>query len=91
MRVQGLSGIHGSLSQAGLIGTDLLSQHVVTLDPPGGTIHRSSRGRFCSDAVLRAAGFRPLSSRGYSSHRPASLICPAGGRALEHLQPRQLR
>jgi hypothetical protein len=66
--------------QAGLIGTELLLQHVLTLDYANGLIHRASPQRFCDEATLRRAGFQPLSSRGYFGRDPARLTCPAAPR-----------
>jgi hypothetical protein len=77
LTVQDQSGIRGLVPQAGLIGTDLLLQHVLTLDYANGLIHRAAPERFCSDATLRRAGFQPLSSRGYFGADPARLTCPA--------------
>lgn len=72
--------IRGTVVQAGLIGTDWLRTHVVTLDYAGGRLHRSGPHGFCSDATLRQAGFRSLSSRDYYGTDPASLRCPAAPR-----------
>lgn len=80
LRVQDQSGIRGLVPQAGLIGTDLLLQHVLTLDYANGLIHRASPQRFCDEATLRLAGFQPLSSRGYFGRDPARLTCPAAPR-----------
>jgi hypothetical protein len=65
-----------SLAQAGVIGTDFLAQHVYTLDYRGGHLWRAERGRFCSDAALRAAGWRALSTAGYFASDGRSLSCP---------------
>jgi hypothetical protein len=78
--VQDQSGIQGPLRQAGLIGTDLISDHVLTLDYANGLLHRSSRTGFCGDAQLRRAGFQPLSSRDYYGEEVAKLRCPAAPR-----------
>jgi hypothetical protein len=80
LRVQNQSGIRGLVPQAGLIGTDLLREHVLSLDYANGLIHRTTPERFCSDATLRQAGFQPLSSRGYFGRDPARLTCPAAPR-----------
>ena len=77
LMVQDHSGISGEVRQAGLIGTDLLRDAIVTLDYGGGRLHRSSRQEFCPDATLRQAGFRPLSTADYYSSDPAGLGCPA--------------
>jgi len=65
------------IQQAGVIGTDFLSRHVYTLDYRGGHLWRAAAGRFCSDAELHRAGFRPLSTQGYYGAEPATLACPA--------------
>jgi hypothetical protein len=77
LSVQDQSRITGLVPQAGLIGTDLLRQHVFTLDYANGLIHRAAPEHFCSDAALRQAGFQPLPSQGYFGADPARLRCPA--------------
>lgn len=77
LNVQDHSGITGPVPQAGLIGTDLLRQHVVTIDYAGGLLHRSSPADFCDETTLRDAGFRSISSRGYYGSDPRRLSCPA--------------
>jgi len=69
----------GGIRQAGVIGTNFLGQHVVTLDYPGHRVFRSAPGAFCSDARLRAAGFQALSTRGYYAANTAALQCPSAG------------
>lgn len=68
------------LPQAGIIGTNLLKSHVFTLDYAGGLLHRAEPAAFCTDASLRRAGFRPLSSRDYYGRDPSALRCPAAPR-----------
>jgi hypothetical protein len=77
LSVQDQSGIQGPLRQAGLIGTDLIRDHVFTLDYANGLLHRASREAFCGDAQLRQAGFQALSSRDYFGQTVAELRCPA--------------
>ena len=77
LSVQDQSGIRGPLPQAGLIGTDLIRTHVLTLDYANGLLHRSSRETFCGDDELKQAGFRPLSSREYFGETQRVLRCPA--------------
>jgi hypothetical protein len=55
----------GGVRQAGIVGTDFLSQDVITLAYAAGLAFASPSGGFCSDAALRAAGFAPLSSAGF--------------------------
>lgn len=80
LSVQDHSTIRGPIPQAGLIGTDLLAGHIVTLDFTSGLLHRSDVGRFCSEATLRQAGFSSLSSRDYYGTLGAPLSCPAAPR-----------
>ena len=80
LSVQDHSGIRGPLPQAGLIGTDLLNQHVITLDYANGLLRRARAEGFCSDGELRRAGFLPLSSRDYYGTSGAALGCPAAPR-----------
>jgi hypothetical protein len=80
LSVQDHSGIRGPLPQAGLIGTDLLNAHVITLDYANGLLRRAPEGGFCSDGELRRAGFLPLSSRDYYGTNIAALRCPAAPR-----------
>ena len=78
--VQDFSGIGDLLPQAGLIGTDLLASHVITIDYGRSLLHRAERDRFCADAVLRRAGFLAASTAGYYGPEAASLTCPAAAR-----------
>ena len=80
LSVQDHSGIRGPLPQAGLIGTDLLNQNVITLDYANGLLRRATAEGFCRDGELRRAGFLPLSSRDYYGTRGAALRCPAAPR-----------
>jgi len=80
LSVQDHSGIRGPLPQAGLIGTDLLNAHVITLDYANGLLHRAPAEGFCSDGELRRAGFQPLSSRDYYGTSGSALRCPAAPR-----------
>jgi hypothetical protein len=80
LNVQDHSGIRGPLPQAGLIGTDLLRQHVWTLDYANGLLRRADQASFCADGELRQAGFQPLSSAGYFGTNAATLHCPAAPR-----------
>jgi hypothetical protein len=80
LNVQDHSAIRGPLPQAGLIGTDLLSNHVWTLDYANGLLRRADQASSCADGVLRQAGFQPLSSAGYFGTNAASLSCPAAPR-----------
>ncbi|WP_159397006.1 hypothetical protein [Sorangium cellulosum] len=63
--VQDHSGIHGTVRQAGILGTDFLSLNPFTLDYEAGAVYRASAASFCSDETLRAEGLRPLWAAGY--------------------------
>jgi len=80
LSVQDHSTIRGAIPQAGLIGTDLLAGHIVTLDYASGLLHRAQQGAFCSEASLRQAGFASLSSPDYYGTIGAPLRCPAAPR-----------
>jgi hypothetical protein len=80
LSVQDFAGIRGLLPQAGMIGTDLLRDHVVTIDYGRSLLHRAERDRFCSDEVLRRAGFQAASTGGYYGADAAALTCPAAAR-----------
>lgn len=71
--------VSGGVRQAGVIGTNFLGQHVVTIDYPGARVYRSAPGPFCTDAALRDAGFEALSTRGYYAADTAGLTCPNAG------------
>lgn len=70
-----------AIAQAGVVGTDFLAQHVYTLDYRGGHLWRAAPGRFCGDAVMRAGGWRALSTQDYYGAQPAALRCPLAGAA----------
>jgi hypothetical protein len=80
LSVQDHITIRGPIPQAGLIGTDLLAGHIVTLDYASGLLHRAPQAAFCSEAALRQAGFASLSSRDYYGTVGAPLRCPAAPR-----------
>jgi hypothetical protein len=81
LNVQDHSGIRGPLPQAGLIGTDLLRNHVWTLDYANGLLRRADQASFCTDGALRQAGFQPISSTDYFGTNADSLRCPAAPRS----------
>jgi hypothetical protein len=64
------------IRQAGVIGTDLLAQHIYTLDYRAGHLWRAASGAFCSDAALTGAGYRAVSTQDYYGDQPAALSCP---------------
>jgi hypothetical protein len=65
LTTEDFSGLGGSVRQAGLIGTDFLSEDIITLAYAAGVAFASPSTGFCSDAALRAAGFAPLSAAGF--------------------------
>ncbi|MEX8517134.1 MAG: hypothetical protein AB3X44_01290 [Leptothrix sp. (in: b-proteobacteria)] len=67
------------IRQAGVIGTDLLAQHIYTLDYRAGHLWRAASGAFCSDAALTGAGYRAVSTQDYYGTNPAGLSCPLAG------------
>lgn len=68
------SKLHLDLRQAGLIGTDFLSESAYTLDFAAGRFYGAGRAGFCSPDALRAAGFAPLSAAGYFSDDTSKLL-----------------
>ena len=55
----------GASARQGILGTDFLSEHVITLDYAGGNVYAASASAFCSASVLGAAGYAPLSVAGF--------------------------
>lgn len=68
------SGLSLDFRQAGVIGTDFLSEHAYALRYREGLLSRAGRGAFCSEAALASAGFRPLSAAGYFAYDTAQLL-----------------
>jgi hypothetical protein len=60
--------------QAGIIGTDFLSEHVITLDYAASTVYAASSA--CASSTLAAAGYAPLTTSGYYENDLA-LLYPA--------------
>ncbi len=67
------SGLGGAVRQAGIFGTDVLSNHVLTLDYAAGFVYGASSA--CSPAVLAADGLVPLSVAGFFEN-DTSLLAP---------------
>ena len=67
------SGLTGTVRQAGIIGTDLLGQYVITLDYAGGHVYASPEASFCSASTLGSAGFVPLSVAGFFQNDTSTL------------------
>jgi len=65
LTTESYSGIGGTVRQAGIVGTDFLSEDVITLAYTAGLVFASPSTGFCSDTALRAAGFAPLSAAGF--------------------------
>jgi hypothetical protein len=78
LSVQDHSRVRGSVAQAGILGTDFLAQHAYTLDygraGKGASVFRQQRGATCTDAQLRSEGFAPLTTKGYYSDDPSTLL-----------------
>ena len=62
------------LRQAGLIGTDFLSENAYTLDFSGGKISAADKKNFCRPDALRGAGFAPMTTAGYFSSDTSTLL-----------------
>jgi hypothetical protein len=76
LTTEDFSGVTGTVRQAGIIGTDFLSEHVMTLAYGAGLAFASPPGSFCSAAALQAAGFAPLTTKGFYDN-DLSLLEPA--------------
>lgn len=63
----------GVVRPAGILGTNMLSQIVLTLDYAGETARRATADAFCDDDALRALGLAPLSSAGFYASDPKQL------------------
>ena len=59
------SDVSGSVRQAGIIGTDLTSQQVITVDYAGAHAYAASAASACSASALTAAGFVSLTTAGF--------------------------
>ena len=67
--LEDFSGLTGPLRQAGIIGTDFLSLHVITLAFGSNQVFASpTTGAFCDDAAMKQAGMVALSTSGYFEH-----------------------
>ncbi len=64
------------IKQAGIVGTDFLSEYVFTLDYMNQWVYKSVEKGFPMDAELIADGFKPASSKGYYSNKYSNLINP---------------
>jgi hypothetical protein len=65
LETEDFSDVGGSVTQAGIIGTDFLSEKVFALDYAGGHAYAAASGAACSDSALTAAGFVALSAAGF--------------------------
>jgi hypothetical protein len=65
LTTEDFSGLMGSVRQAGIIGTDFLSEHVITLGYGDKLVLASPASGLCSDAKLEAAGLVALSTAGF--------------------------
>lgn len=57
-----------SIQQAGILGTDILSKHIYTIDYSNKKLYRAHKEQFCSDSLLILKGFKPVSTAGYFSN-----------------------
>lgn len=62
------------LRQAGLIGTDFLSENAYTLNFAAGTLSFADKENFCRPDALRGAGFTPMNTAGYFSSDTSTLL-----------------
>jgi hypothetical protein len=65
LETEDFSGTGGSVRQAGILGTDFLSEHILTLGYGAALVFASPASGFCSDSSLGAAGFVALSTAGF--------------------------
>jgi hypothetical protein len=65
LTTEDFSGIAGSVRQAGIIGTDFLSEGIFTLAYGAGLAFDQSSTAFCSSTAMTQAGFAPLSTAGF--------------------------
>ena len=70
-----LSGLGGSVVEAGILGTDFTSAFALTLDYRARIARHATRAALCSDTTLAAAGFAPLSTTGFYAN-DVSLLRP---------------
>lgn len=68
------SGLNLDLRQAGLIGTDFLSENAYTLNYAGRNISAAGKENFCRPDALRAYGFAPMTTAGYFSSDTSTLL-----------------
>ena len=68
------SGLLLDFRQAGIIGTDFLSENAFTLRFSEGALSSSGKSGFCTPDALGAAGFIPLSAAGYFSYDVSTLL-----------------
>jgi hypothetical protein len=65
--------LFNSVRQAGIIGTDFLSNYPFALDYGHQLVWRSQIGTFCTDAQLLGAGLSPLPAGGFYTNKPGTL------------------
>ena len=68
------SRLNLDLRQAGLMGTDFLSESAWTLNFANGAISRAGKDDFCSPDALRGAGFAAMTTAGYFTSDTSSLL-----------------
>lgn len=62
---ESFAGLGGSVRQAGIIGTDFLSEEVFLLDYAGSRAYAASQATACSPSALMGAGYVALSTGGF--------------------------
>lgn len=67
-------GVGTPFPQAGILGTDVLSQHIYVIDYEHAHLHRSDSSSFCSPEALRAAGLAPLTTSDWGPSRDRSRV-----------------
>ena len=65
LRTADHSDVHGSVREAGILGTDFLSVVALTLDYRRGRAYHAAESSFCTDTQLTAAGLVALDTSGY--------------------------
>jgi hypothetical protein len=73
LETEDFSDVSGTVRQAGIVGTDLTSEHVLTLDYAGGHAYAASPSTACSASALTAAGFASLTTAGFFENNLALL------------------
>jgi hypothetical protein len=76
LTIEDYSSITGFPRQAGIIGTDFMTEKAITLDYKDGLVFASDSSGFCKDSALTDAGFALLTTAGYYEN-DTTLLDPA--------------